>query len=563
MSSAASGGVAISHLRLLLSAMSRDDALYNQFSVQLEPQHIPLPAFSVFYLILKELKEKATEPVSLAEIKDKVYETLDKSPNLLDWDDKRELKSFVKVCLTNKYRADVFQDRKLLAKVLAKFVRELLTEHLRAESVRQLSVADPWSVYSMMKDFSEQAELIETRVGTMEARQTLSAEWDKQPVYQFMSTGIAFMDKLLGGGLNWREVTGFLAPFGSCKTSAAVNLCVNAAYSCYGSYVQQSHLPENQRRCGISVIVSYEALLGELQYRIVQCAAKVEFDSLTNMGANGLESLRGPYDEPHEYEKRFFAQEIEDGTFVCEQDRVKQVIPWINRHTLVIDFSSGGSGGVAEIVAEIQKELVARGENVFVHSVFIDYAGLMVKRMIDAMPPRKKEISEAALVSSCVGDIKTDIAIRFDAPVVLFHQLSGEANKRSKTIKLADKTDSKSSKGFSEHLGNALVASHLNLENVGLMANQKTRRSGAVPPTAFRLYGQMCLLQDAVDYTVDMSGCLRKKSDDGDTSSQQNEYGNPAADDFELVHNDVASEFDDVSDSITSTAHAAGGDGDD
>jgi hypothetical protein len=186
---------------------------------------------------------------------------------------------------------------------------------------------------------------------------------------------------------------------------------------------------------------------------------------------------------------------------------------------LVLDFSSSGNGGVPEIVSNIRKQLAARGPNYYVHSVFIDYAGLMVQRYLRTREKEKsgRFIEEHSYLTSCVGEVKVGVAMNFDTPVILFHQLSGEANKKTRTIRLADKTQAKGSTTFSEHLANSLIVSHLDENQVGLMGNGKTRRSGAAPPVAFRLYGAMCLLQEANDYTVDMTGALKKKKGDEPT----------------------------------------------
>jgi hypothetical protein len=520
MSNAAEGGVAMSRVRLLMSAMARDGAIYQQFEPQLAPSHIHSPALSYFYMVLKEVKQEAKlqgeAEVSIPEIRARLRENLELMPNLLDWDEKEELKRFLKKCLVTSYCEDLFGDRKTLNRLLYKTVKDLLSDSLREESIRGLAGASNVEVSKILKQYSTRADEIEATVGENEVLLTFDPEWDRQPVYKFVSTGIPFMDKLLGGGMNWREVTGFMGPFGSCKTATAVNLCVNGAWASYSEYLQQLHLPENERRCGISVIISYEATRGELQYRIIQCAAKVEFDSVVQMGEGGVESLRGEHEDPRDYEKSFFSQQLEDGTFVPEKDRVKQAIPWLNRHTLVLDFSASGNGGVPEMVASIQKQLAARGPNHYIHSVFIDYAGLMVQRYLRTREKEKsgRFIEEHSYLTACVGEVKTGLAMNFDTPVILFHQLSGAANKKTKTIRLADKTEAKGSTTFSEHLANSLIVSHLDENQVGLMGNGKTRRSGAAPPVAFRLYGAMCLLQEANDYTVDMTGALKRKKGD-------------------------------------------------
>jgi hypothetical protein len=513
-----SGGVSSTRSRLLLSAMIRDESIYDQFSDKIEPRHFTNLALSYCYLVLSEevkaARVSSSEFISVAEYRAIVRSNLETSPTLLDADVKAEVRQFLKAGLASSYCADIFSDKKVLRKLLIKTVREMLQAELKREAIEGLVGSKVSTLAERLLDYTDRAQEIEAKVGSNEKRLTFPEDWDIVPVYVYVSTGITFLDALLDGGMCLREVNCFMAPFGTCKTTTASHLTVNGGWASYSDYLGQLHLPEDQRKKGISILVSYEATKSELQYRMMQCAAKIEFDSMRLMGTTGVQALGGPHDPPKSYETAYFRQEIEDNIFESEQERVAKALPWLNEHTFIIDFSAeGGDGGVDEIVSEIQRELAVRGDNCFVHSVFIDYAGLMAERLMSSgkLPARTEEHK---LLTNIVGELKRKISVKMSSTVLLFHQLSGAANKMGGAkIRLADKTNAKGSQSFTEHVANAIVASQLNDDQVGLMANQKFRRSLRKPPVAFRVNGAMSRLEESTGYTVDMAGVLAKKSD--------------------------------------------------
>lgn len=516
---AGSIAVPITRVRLLLAAMVRVPELYTAYSLNLAPQHIEDAGLSYLYLRLRELSEDTNrnlvvEPVTAVELKEDVRSQLTKNPNLLDSEDKAELQKFLKQGLKQSYCKEIFDDKKLLFKLTRQTVQALLEYAIQQDTIENLRTADPAGSLEVLNNALGRMEEVTASLGSNEPRLTFPKDWDKRPVYTYVSTGMPFLNEILDGGMCAKEVNIFMAPYGTCKTSLATHLLVNGAWDCYAAYLQQQHLAKEDRRKGIAILVSYEALPGELQYRIAQCAARIEFDSIKNMGTSGISALAGAGVPPKPYEEKYFKDEIANGIFVPERERLELAMPWLNEHSLMLDFTtSQGSGGVPEIAAEIAKELHTRGPNCYVHSVSVDYAGLLVSRLLEATTGPGKKPEEHKLLPGLVNELRRKVAIAFETPVLLFHQLTGVANRKGSKIRVADKVDAKGAAAFAEHAANAVVASHLTEDGVGLMSNQKFRRSSVRPPVAFRLYGAMCRLDAATDYTVDMSGALTRKVD--------------------------------------------------
>lgn len=510
--------VPITRVRLLIAAMVRIPSLYVAYSPSLSPQHIENVGLSYLYLRLRELSESdsrdvVADPITAAELKEDVKNQLQKNPNLLSREEKQDLYKFLKRGFQESYCEDIFADTKLLYKITKKTAQELLEYSIQQQTIENLRNALPATSLQVLSDAAEQMVHVVASLGADEPRLTFPLNWDKEPVYTYVSTGMPFFDEILDGGMCAREVNIFMAPYGTCKTSLATHLLVNGAWDCYANYLGQQSLPENERRKGLAVLVSYEALPGELRYRVGQCAGRIEFDSLKNMGTAGLAALTGPGMPPQAYEQNYFKSEIESGVFVSERERLQEATFWVNEHTLMLDFTTAqGAGGVPEIAAEIVKEMNSRGSNYYIHSVSVDYAGLLVSRLLESAYPAGKRPEEHKILPGLVNELRRKVAIPLSAPVLLFHQLTGQANRKGAKIRVADKVDAKGAAAFSEHAANAVVASHLNEDGVGLMKNQKFRRSSARAPVAFRLYGAMCRLDVATDYTVDMSGTLKRKN---------------------------------------------------
>jgi len=511
----------MSRVRLLLAAMARVPALYAAYSVNLEPQHFQdMGGLSYIYLRLRELSDKPDrdlkeDPVTPAELREDVTSQLQRNKNLLDWDEKQEVKAFLKSCFKPSYCADIFANTRLLARLTRTTAQALLEQHIQQSTIEDLRAAGPAGSLQVLDAAMSQLTAVTASLGNGDPRITFPDEWDKEEVYTYVSSGLPFLDEILDGGMCANEVNIFMAPYGTCKTSLAVHLLVNGAWQCHADYLAQQHLPEEERRKGLAVLVSYEALPGELRYRIAQCAGRIEFDSFRNMGSAGIAALSGPGDPPKPYELEYFKEELASDSFEPERVRLMNAQTWLNEHTLMLDFTTSmGSGGVPEITAEITKELHNRGSNCYVHSVGIDYAGLLVDRLLEATTVPGRKPDEHKVLSSLVNAIKRKVAIQFQTPVLLFHQLTGAANRQGSKIRVSDKVDAKGAAAFAEHAANAVVGSHLNADGVGLMKNQKFRRSASRPPVAFRLHGAMCRLDSASDYTIDMSGALTIKQAD-------------------------------------------------
>ncbi len=209
---------------------------------------------------------------------------------------------------------------------------------------------------------SVQAELEEIEcIGSPQAQSFLprKGDWDKKGGIGVFSTGLHFFDKLLNGGHAPKEVYGVMGPSGSCKTTMAVMLAVEACK-------QAADVYEKTGKMEYVFVVSYEAALeNELRFRAISYAAKIRRDSLENMDPKlGRESL-STRKTLKDYEKKMFKAELAEGEPVLgEQARLNDVMDMLNRHMIVLDMTgadparrNAGGGYVQEIAAAITAEL--------------------------------------------------------------------------------------------------------------------------------------------------------------------------------------------------------------
>ena len=216
--------------------------------------------------------------------------------------------------------------------------------------------------------------------------------WDKEGGIDAFSTGVPFFDNFLAGGHAPGEVYGLLGPFGSCKTTLAVMLAVEAAKQAHG-------LLSAGGDHEYVFLASYEAGVKELQLRMLSYAAQICRKSLEKMGSEGMHAL-STCKNLLPYEKEMFKIAISEGKKVLgERGRAKRAIKWLKQHLVVLDMTGGdlvhrsaGSGYVGEIARRIASHLRRLGKNVKARLVLIDYVGAMARRHLETASKDEKNL---------------------------------------------------------------------------------------------------------------------------------------------------------------------------
>lgn len=508
-----SKGLSGPQIKLFFAILLRNKVVFDQFQVKLTVNHFKEEHFKILYRVLldfeAEHKDLPTESQLFAEV-----ESFLESSYLETADDITEaIDSFLDYAYGEKTFKNYAPTHEKSEKYAFNIGQKILLQYHRIEMQEDLATQDE-NTMSVFLDtaFKNYNEIALTGYSTNRTL-TFGSAWDITDPIEFTTTGIAFLDKYLNGGTVPGEVYGFMAPYGTCKTTVAVMLWCLAAKQAY-----QETLISDSDKIGLSVLVSYEAPLSpELRHRALMYSAQVHRDSLNLMGKQGINGLSDDVENPLPYENLLFKQQIADQVFLPERQRVDSVIGWLNEHTLCLDFSGAdpanpraGYGGIQEILQRIKLELRNRGNQYYVKNLIIDYLGVMVDR--DSSIKTKKDSEDHKLLQATVARIGREIAKPFKCPVWVVHQLSGSANAVLNVSKTLHHTDAKGSKSVAENMDFAFVVSNLNLDSMGKIACTKQRRAKRLPPTVIQVEGEFNLVKSPDNFYLDAKGNIVDKS---------------------------------------------------
>jgi hypothetical protein len=361
-----------------------------------------------------------------------------------------------------------------------KVTKLYLEEQLSREISELTSTANssaPAELPSLLAKHQQQSERIAS-ITHYETELAFPEGWDKEAAIEVSSTGLAFIDKFMGGGHAPGEVYGLMGPYGSCKTTLSVMM---AAEAC-DKACEKMKEPDWNGKKPLVFFFSYEAPKKELRNRILSYKAKILRKTVDSLDAvKGLSELNKDPNNLRDYEQRLFADKIARGEPVmCEYERAQKIIPLLNDHLLWMDMTGAdpvNRGAGTDYVAEISRRISAelrRRPGTCCGLVIVDYVGAMVRRHMAAHD--KDENALRHLIGGAPIQFKTEVALAFDCPVWLIHQFSGAANAKGVGAKMHH-TDSAEAKNFGENLDFAYCLGNLDGESRGLLWCTKTRRA--------------------------------------------------------------------------------------
>jgi RecA/RadA recombinase len=300
------------------------------------------------------------------------------------------------------------------------------------------------------------------------------------------------------------EIYGILGPYGSCKTTLAVQLVVETARTFQADY------KANGGKKKMAFIVSYEARRPELQSRCLGYGAFIKREVIETMDdAEGtVRDHLSSTGNLRSYEKKRFRSKIKRGKKVPgEYERAMRHIRLADDHIGLLDLTGyddhtrgAGSGGIAEI-AQTLNLFMRQYPDRECGMVIIDYVGILVDRYMDA-----NEISEErrrGLIKTAPNRVKKKIADSFNCPVWLMHQLSGDANSRGEGARMHH-TDAAECKAFAENLDFAFVLGAQSADGMCTMSNTKHRRAPQKKETVVKIDGGLWRVLDVGDlYRLD------------------------------------------------------------
>ncbi len=378
--------------------------------------------------------------------------------------------------------------------VAFKLLRRYLEDRLIDDARQQLnsSAHTPVNIFGLMQNYSEQASII----GAIEPnplRQPFPKGWDRNNSLKVtkIKTNMPDLDDFMCGGLGEGETMGLLGPHGSCKTTLGVQVACEWAKA----YRKQWKKNGRQGLLPFVYLFIYEGSVSEMRLRALSHTGQIARDSLEIGDPRALSTSA----ELRRYERDKFAALLRKGDRVLgERTRYKLAQGILNDNFRVIDMTGNdtenpgrGWGLVDEIAGIIRAEVEFHRRRDVEHrigGIVIDYVGAAVERYID-MAPKASYDNLRHLLSKFPLHAKNKIAMTFDCPVILLHQLSGAANSFT-SGKVPKGTDSAECKSFRENLDWNIIVGNPTQEGRALLVLDKKRRGPAKRPVVIQIDGR-------------------------------------------------------------------------
>jgi hypothetical protein len=319
----------------------------------------------------------------------------------------------------------------------------------------------------------------------------LPSAWEAADVYEARPTAVDFFDKMVGGGLAARQVYGLLGALSSGKTRLAMQLSIAVAkQELSRAREDAAYVP------GHVYYVGYEQPKYEVRRLAISAAANIPLARVNPAKPGWYEGLSTARDKAtlQAYER---AAQMTLG----ERERFDTEAAPLSSLWHVVDMSGtdpraakAGQGGIEEIAAYLEGQ--RRRGDTRVALVVIDYALLMARRYclakgLDVTKAMRMRINMAG------DEARMLLGGRFDCPVLLLHQLSGEANGRSPGARVGH-SDAAEGKLFAENLTYCLELGVKDEEaNCVTLRASKCRLSATPPEPRLLTYTEACRFDPA------------------------------------------------------------------
>lgn len=236
---------------------------------------------------------------------------------------------------------------------------------------------------------------------------------------QYLTTGIHFLDKMMSGGMLSKEVYVLLGPTGSGKSLLSQQICTMGA--------RQSKASDK----GLYIFFSYELCRDDLYNRAFCQLARVTPKRLEQIRKSGASKKFGE----QEYEQDLLTY-IPSSYGPSEEQRMEEARDILDNYCKLVDLTGNpemeipdaGSGGISELVTIIE-DLVQQHQSP-VKCVVIDWAELCIRKYADKRGYDHFKILVSEL-GNFVREAHTRIALKFNCPVWVVHQLAGNVLDRA------------------------------------------------------------------------------------------------------------------------------------
>lgn len=401
--------------------------------------------------------------------------------------------------------------RQVATETVGQFVQECVAYEAHSAIVRDGTIPDDLPA---ILDSARAAWDSAGVISGVELGAPFQVGWDVSAGMQLTACGVPTLDAFMGGGWQSPEVNIFMGPYGSCKTLTC----------CHGVAELVQHAAEQYRdrrvvftadgrpRRPVVVLVFTEKNRREYQNRLLSHIATVPWKKLTRMHSVSdlcQEALPAAVASTDivigtEYESREFSSAISFGVgFKNEYARVQAAIQVSNLHLLLVDGTDSGdspyrlgAGGMPEL-ATILKTHFRKHTDTYPISVWVDHISALADRQVAAMGGNPKDHLPVVLkqMPMQAGDL---IAKPLGVPVMLFHQLTGQAQKKGTTAKFHHSEGAWSAE-VGQYAEFAFVTGPADQDQYCVFECTKHRREPATPQRVVTVNGTFNRIVDRTD----------------------------------------------------------------
>lgn len=380
--------------------------------------------------------------------------------------------------LTEAFASESVSDDEVVRAVdkLKKFLAENVQSEIKQLVTNDFVVDLPEILQHKIDELASIEAITKTKVN-----EPFPEDWMVHAPFETTPTNVAIFDDYLDGGDAPGEVISFVGPYGSCKTTIAMMLAVEAAVQEQKRWLSRTDPNEKLK---MVYMFSWEDDLTSLRHRAMAYAARV---SLNSLRAHDCPASLSTAANLKPYERKMFNKnsDIAGEEIQGEIERMAKWTKVLNRNLRFIDFtgsdidyretSANMTSGVAAVIRQLQKQAGDPG----VSKVVLDYAGAAAKRHceyhgIDRQQNLRHLIGEFPMA------LKNKIATYFKCPVWIMHQVGTEAQGRSSGV-APKPTDMAEAKNFLENCNFGFGVSLPSRDMLCVLSCLKQRRAVRKP----------------------------------------------------------------------------------
>lgn len=499
-------------LAVLIRNPEAFEAVYDQLQVS-HVRYISEP-LAVVWKVVRDFYQEYRELPARGQLEDEIHDALTANPSLVNDEELPDLDDFIDYAYdTESHGEDISKSDKHV-RVALKTCKLFLQEQLVADAQEEMQANSslPVDIPDVLERQRASFAAIESITAPPTAK-IFDTGWDNEPAVTLSAYGVGVLDNMLGGGPAGGETLLFMAPYGICKTTLGTIITYNKA-------LQAADADDGNSKKPVALMVSTEMPKRELRERLLVYGAQIPrkriraFLSKKFSWRDFSSAAKPAATKETEYEQYLFATNTKfHKEYRCEQERLETAIRIANEYILFIDFSATdaqlktvGGGGMRELASTVAAEL-RRHPDIRPNNLVVDHISAMADRMMDSGLYKKEDLT--MLLQNMPRQARDWVGLKYDIPVLLFHQFAGAANAKTSPGAKLHHSDAAGCKSIAMYCDFAFTCGHpeVDKEQVQIVRWEctKHRREPPSPYSLVRIDGTFHRLVDAT-HTHKMEG---------------------------------------------------------